>query len=88
MSSREYLATISILIKDRKIHASDVNNLLTEKGDIILARLGLNGKNIDIKNCSGFITIVVKSNLKEIKDLNKKLDGLYGIVAKLNIMNN
>ena len=86
MTNNKHLATISILIKDRQSHAEDVNKMLTENGHIILARLGLNVQKACIEHCTGFITIMVEGGLKEIKDLAKKIDGLYGIVAKANIM--
>jgi len=81
-----HLATISILVKDRKSHADDVNRVLSENGDIILARLGFNAQNLNIKHCTGLITIVVKASKKEIKNLTKTIDVLYGIVAKVNIL--
>jgi len=39
---KKSLATISILIKDRQNHSSEVNRILTENGHLILARLGVN----------------------------------------------
>jgi len=82
MSSKRHLATITILVKDRQMHAQDVQKTLTENGHIILARLGVNPQRACIKNCTGLITIVVDGTAKQINDLTKKLNSLYGIVAK------
>lgn len=86
MSDKKQLATITILIKDRQMHASDVNKMLTEFGHYVLARLGVNLQRSCVKNCTGMITVAVEATHKEIKELTKKLDELYGIVAKSSIM--
>jgi len=86
MLPKKHLATITILVKDRQAHAEDVNRLLTEKGEMILARLGVNVQRTCAENYTGMITVAVEATAKEISDLTKKLDELYGIVAKANIM--
>ncbi len=86
MSDKKQLATITILIKDRQMHASDVNKMLGEFGHHVMARLGVNVQRSCVENCTGLITVAVEATSKEIKDLTKKLDELYGIVAKSNIM--
>ena len=86
MTAKKHLATITILVKDRQMHAKDVNRLLTEHGDIVLARLGVNVQRTCVENCTGMITVAVEATAEEISGLTKKLDELYGIVAKANIM--
>lgn len=86
MSDKKHLAAITILVKDRQMHAKDVNNLLTENGGMIMARLGVNVQKSCVKNCTGMITVAVEGTASGINELTKKLDGLYGIVAKSNIM--
>lgn len=81
----KYLATISIMIKDRKMHAQDVNKILGENGDMILARLGIHVQKLGIEHCSGFITIVINEPMDKIKKLTDEINNLYGIVAKANI---
>ncbi len=86
MPSKKHLAAITILVKDRQMHAKDVQRILTDKGHIILARLGVNVQRSCIEHCTGMITIAVEGTAKQINDLTKMLDELYGIVAKANIM--
>ena len=86
VNSKKHLGVISILVKDRQSHAPDVQRILTENGHCILARLGVNVQRSCVEHCTGLITITVEGTAKEIKDLNDKIDGLYGIVAKYNII--
>jgi len=82
MSTKKHLATITILVKDRQMNAKEVQQILTDNGHMIMARLGVNPQRACIKNCTGLITIVVDGTAKQINDLTKKLNNLYGIVAK------
>ncbi|MBA3046842.1 hypothetical protein KKC83_01270 [Patescibacteria group bacterium] len=86
MSNKKHLATITILVKDRQAHANDVQRILTEHGHLVMARIGVNVRRSCVENCAGLITVAVEGTADEINDLTKKLDGLYGIVAKNNIM--
>jgi len=86
MSAKKYLATITILVKDRQMHSQDVQKILTENGHMIMARLGVNPQRQCISNCTGFIVVAVEGTAKQINDLTKKLDSLYGIVAKNTIV--
>lgn len=86
MPDKKHLGTITILVKDRQVHAKDMNQMLTEHGHLIIARLGVNAQKSCVEHCTGMITIAVEGTAKEIKDLTKDLDGLYGIVAKSRIM--
>ncbi len=81
-----YLATISILLKDRTDQAPRINQILTEHSQIIISRLGTNVQRRCIEHCTAIITIVVEGSAKEISNLTKKIDGYYGIVAKSNIL--
>ena len=86
MPSKKHLATITILIKDRQTNSKNVNKMLTENGHLVMARLGVNAQRSCVENCTGMIAVAIEGTAKEINDLTKKLDGLYGIVAKANIM--
>jgi len=79
---KKHLATITILTKDRHSNANDVQEILTEHGNLIMARLGVNPQRACIKGCTGLITVTVEGTIKEINALTKKIDKLYGIVAK------
>ena len=82
MAEKQHIGTITIMVKDRQSHAKDVQQMLTDNGHLIMARLGVNVQPHCIEHCTGLITIAVKGTAKEIRDLTKKLDKLYGIVAK------
>lgn len=82
MSAKKHLGTISILMKDRHNYAVEVQKILTEHGRLIMSRMGVNPSRTCIKNCTGIMTLIVEGTAKEINDLNKQLDKLYGVVAK------
>jgi putative iron-only hydrogenase system regulator len=83
---KKHLGTITILIKDRHAQAPDINQILTEHGHIILARLGINLQPRCIEHCMAMITLSVQGTSKEISALTEELDAIYGIVAKANLM--
>ena len=63
---KKYLATITILIKDRQNHAPEVNKILTDNGHLIIARLGVNLQKRCVENCTALITVVIEGNNEEI----------------------
>jgi ACT domain-containing protein len=83
---KKHLATITILVKDRESHSAEVNQILTDNGHLILARLGVNVQRHCIEHCTAMITIAIEATAQEINDITKKLDEFYGIVAKANIL--
>ena len=85
-NSKQHLAVVSILIEDRQTNAGEMNQLLTDSGHIIMSRLGVNVQPACIKGCTGLIALAVKGTAEEIKSLTKKLNDLYGLAAKANIM--
>ena len=86
MPNKKHLATITILVKDRQMNSKNVNKMLTENSHLIISRLGVNVQKSCVENCTGMIAVAVEGTAKEVNDLTKKLDELYGIVAKNNIM--
>ena len=82
MPVKKHLGTISILMKDRHSYAVEVQEILTANGHLIMARMGINPARTCVRKCAGIITLMVEGNVKEINDLTKKLDKLYGVVAK------
>lgn len=82
MAIKKHLGTITILVKDRHANSPDVNKVLSEQGNLVMARLGVNVQPLCANNCYGLITVAVQGAAKEIKGLTKKLDSLYGIAAK------
>jgi len=83
---KRQLATITILIKNRIDSSAQVNQILSQHGDLIIARLGINVDRTHLKNYRALITIVVEGSTKQIHALNRTLDELYGVVAKANII--
>jgi len=79
---KKHLATISILVKDRHAQAPDINQLLTEHGNLVMSRLGVNLQRQCVEHCMALVTVVVEGPKEEINDLNTKLDEIYGIVSK------
>jgi len=86
MSTKKQLGTITILVKDRQQHSVDVNRILTENSRLILARLGVNVARTCVTGCTAMVTVAIEGTTKEINGLTEKLDSLYGIVAKANIV--
>ena len=86
MKTAKHLGTISILIKDRQLHVPEVQKLLTDNSDMIIARLGVNVERKCSSGCIGLITLTVEGSNADINNLTKKIDKLYGIVAKSNIL--
>lgn len=79
------LATITILVKDRQKHSADVNRILTENGHFIMARLGVNVQRHCVESCTAMIVVAVEATAKDISQMTKKLDRLYGIMAKASV---
>lgn len=88
LKSKNQLGSITIMLGDRSAHAADVNRLLSESGELIIARLGVNVERTHVDHCSALITVIVEGKKKEIDILTKKLDKLYGVVAKASIVTN
>ncbi|MEA2097479.1 MAG: hypothetical protein U9P70_00125 [Patescibacteria group bacterium] len=86
MNNKKHLATITILVKDRQTSSENVNKMLTENSHLIMSRMGVNVQRSCVENCTGIIAVAVEGTAKEINDLTKKLDKLYGIVAKASVM--
>ncbi len=80
------LATITILIKNRIDSSVQVNRLLSQYGNLIIARLGVNIDRTHLKNYRALITLVVEGKSKEIHHLSQSLDRLYGVVAQTSIV--
>ncbi len=72
------LGFVGIIIEDRKKAAHAVNDLLSEFGDIIAARVGLPYKE---RHCS-VITLIVDATTDELGALTGKLGALEGVSVK------
>ncbi len=78
------LASISILVKDRKNNSASINQILTENGNLIMARLGVNLQRKCTENCQAMIVVAVEGKKEDIKKLE---EGLHqtGAVVKTDI---
>ena len=76
------LATITILVKDRRSNSVGVNRILTKNGHIIMARLGVNVERHCVSNCLALITVAVEGAAGDIARIAKELNRLKGISAK------
>jgi putative iron-only hydrogenase system regulator len=72
------LGFVGIIIEDRKNQAQQVNNVLSEFGEVIAARVGLPYKE---KNCC-VITLIVDATTNELGALTGKLGAIKGISVK------
>lgn len=69
---------VGIIIEDRKKAAHAVNDLLSEYGDMIIARVGLPYRE---RHCS-VITLIVDATTDELGSLTGKLGALDGVSVK------
>jgi putative iron-only hydrogenase system regulator len=72
------LGFVGIILKDRKLNAPKVNQILSEYGNMIVARMGLP---YEKKNCS-VITLIVDTSTDELGTLTGKLGLLKGVSVK------
>jgi len=69
---------VGIIIDDRKKSSDEVNHILSEFGDLIIARTGIPYKD---KNCC-VITLVVNATTDEVGSLTGKLGNIKGVFVK------
>ncbi len=72
------LGFVGLIIEDREKNAATVNNLLSEFGDMILARTGVPCPE---RNCSA-ITLVVDTTTDQLGALTGKLGRISGVSVK------
>lgn len=69
---------VGIVIDDRKKSSDEVNHILSEFGNLIIARTGIPYKD---KDCC-VITLVVNATTDEVGSLTGKLGNLEGVSVK------
>lgn len=72
------LGFVGLIVEDRESNANTVNTLLSEFGDIILARTGVPCPE---RNCSA-ITLVVDASTDQLGALTGRLGRVSGISVK------
>lgn len=72
------LGFVGIILEDRKKQAEQVNKILSEYGDNVIARVGLPYKE---KNCS-VITLTVDITTDDLGTLTGKLGNIKGVSVK------
>jgi putative iron-only hydrogenase system regulator len=72
------LGFVGLIIEDRETNAAAVNHLLSDFGDLILARTGVP---CPARNCSA-ITLVVDATTDQLGSLAGRLGKLRGVSVK------
>jgi putative iron-only hydrogenase system regulator len=72
------LGFVGIVVQDRKASHGKVNEVLSDHGDLIVARLGL----ADVRGKGSVITVVVDASTDEMGDLTGKLGAIKGVQVK------
>ena len=72
------LGFVGLIIEDRESNAANVNSLLTEFGEIILARTGVPCPE---RNCSA-ITLVIDATTDQLGSLTGRLGRISGVSVK------
>ncbi len=75
---QQRLGFLGIIIEDRKISADEVNHILSDFGDHIIARLGIPYK---AKECS-IINLVIDMTTDQLGSLTGKLGAIEGVTVK------
>ncbi len=75
---KKRIGFIGIVIEDRRRSADKVNHLLSEFGQIIIARTGIPYKD---RNCC-VITLVVDATTDEVGELTGKIGNIPGTTVK------
>lgn len=76
--NKSRICTITIVIEDRKVAAPEVNKLLSEYGDHVVARLGLPMKDRHVS----VICVVLEASNDVCGALSGKLGQVKGITVK------
>jgi len=71
-----------ILMEDRTDNAVKVQSILTENGDIIKNRLGINKDLSNSENATGFIFLELEGNQNKIDNFNTALNSIPQVRAK------
>lgn len=72
-TEKQFLGTISILLKAREKKSEIVNRILTDASRIVLARSGINIEPRCSENCLGVITVFARGSKEQIRELKDKL---------------
>lgn len=75
---KKRLGFIGIIVENRRVNAPRINELLSDYGEIIVARMGVPYKE---KNCS-VIILIVNANTDQMGSLTGKLGKLPGVSIK------
>ncbi|HTW96458.1 MAG TPA: hypothetical protein VMD74_02230 [Candidatus Methylomirabilis sp.] len=79
---KKHLASITIFSDDRHNNAVKLQKILTDNGNLIMARLGVNPARMCSVKCPGIIVLIVEGTSQEISGLTRKIDKIYAMRAK------
>lgn len=77
----------SITIKTNDRHASSVllNEVLSKKGQLIRARMGINLVPSCTENCTGLILVAVEGGEEQINELQSELNKIQNVETKVQL---
>lgn len=80
------LATISILATDRQAISNELNKILSDSGNLIMSRLGVNVQRNCFEHCMGLIILAVEGDGPKIAELEQNLKKLPHLIVKMSVM--
>jgi metal-responsive CopG/Arc/MetJ family transcriptional regulator len=80
------LGTLTILTSDRQSSSRDLNQLLTDSGHLVMARLGVNVQKHCVEHCTGMIVLALEGDAAKIEKLSEDLHQIPGVKARLAVM--
>ena len=82
----KHLASVTILSDDRHANATAMQKVMTDRGRLIRARLGVNLVPSCAAKCNGLIVLAVEGTLSEIKELTAAFNKLKSVKAKSTVI--
>ncbi|MGQ8336757.1 TM1266 family iron-only hydrogenase system putative regulator [Sunxiuqinia sp. A32] len=78
MNTDKRLGFVGIIIEDRQLCSHQVNDILSDHSDLILARTGIP----NVKGNTSIITLVVDSTTDDLGKLTGRLGAIKGVHVK------
>ena len=72
------IGVIGIVVENREQAASEINEVLSDWGDIIIGRMGIPSRDLDLS----IISLVVEGNSDDIGGMTGQLGNLPGVTLK------
>ena len=72
------IGVIGIVVENREKVASEINDILSEWGDIIIGRMGVPARDLDVST----IALIIEGDSDDIGAMTGKLGNLSGVTLK------